>query len=405
MNGVVVKHGVLMIRSLVLVPLLWLAGPTPGTADCLFVNTNSSPNLVAAFEVGPDGSLTPAAGSPFSTGGSGGFRAHVGSIGLCPASSRLYVSNSASDDVSGFRVALDCTLTPLPGSPYGAGLTPVGIDLDPAGDFLYVSNFVGNNISAYEIADDGSLAQIPGSPFGSPITPLDIQFAPAGDQFFVSHDFDHSVGAYDQASDGTFTSLPGSPFPAGGIEHGLVVNPSGSRLYVADLRTHTITGFSVGSGGLTSLAQSPYSTGAAPIELVVDFADRFLYVTHRNGDTIGGFAIDGQGNLTRLPDSPFPSDSRGPAGLAQDPRGRYLFVANGGFDGHPDVSVYAVSATGSLTPIPGSPFPTGGTGHATGIAYLRQLSNPVAIPTLGEAGLWALVLALLGLGVAWLRHR
>lgn len=398
-----------MIRHTVLVLVFCLAWTPAGFADCVFVNTNSQSNTVAAFEVQPDGSLAPVTGSPFPTGGSGGLNANVGSVGLSAFFSRLYVTNSNSASVSGFDVAPDCSLTPLPGSPYGAGgagARPVGLDVHPSGAFLYVSNFAGGDVSVLTVADDGSLSEIPGSPFDTPDSPFDVHFDPSNDHLFVSHDFADSIGVYEPAPDGTLTPVPGSPFSAGGTQHGLVLNPSGTRLYATDLRTRTITGYSVGTGaGLTPLAQSPYSTGVVPIELVVDFADRYLYVTHNFGNSIGGFAIDENGDLTPLPGSPFRSDSVGPAGLAQDPAGRFLFVANGGYFGRPDVSVYSVSVDGSITPIAGSPFPTGGTGQATGIVYFRRLADPSAIPTLGAWGMRLLVISLLLLGVGLLRWR
>ncbi len=359
------------LRYKLLALVVFLAIHVDGRADCVFVNTNSDPNTVAAFLVNPDGSLTAVAGSPFATGGSGAFDAAVGSIGLDERGSRVYVSNPSSDNVSGFSIAADCTLTLVPGSPFAAGNSALGLEPDPEGNFLYVANFLADNMSVFSIAANGSLTEIAGSPFATASTPFDIVFDPAGGRFFVSLDFAGAVGSFDQAMDGTFTPVAGSPFPAGGFQHGLALNPSATRLYTADFGPDTITGYFIDAdGSLTALSGSPFAATVEPIELLVDPSDSFLYATNDNAENIAGFSIDGSGNLTPLAGSPFASDSVGPAGLAQDLGGRFLYVANGGFSGNPDVSVFARAMDGSLSPIAGSPFATGGTGNATGIAFL-----------------------------------
>lgn len=385
----------------------WAGWAGVAVADCLFVNTNSPVNTVAAFHVEMDGSLSPVSGSPFFAGGLGGFRIDVGSLDVSAASSLLYVTNSISHQVGAFHVAPDCALSPVAGSPFEAGVFPTGIAIDPTDEHVYVANFGGHSISVYSIAPDGSLTEISGSPFATEITPLDIEFAEEGRRFFVSHDFLGSVGVYDQAHDGSFLPVAGSPFPAGGSEHGLVLNPSHSRLYTAGLGSRTIHGYSVESaGGLQPLVHSPYSTGVTPVELVIDPADSYLYVTENRDHTLSGFSIDPQGDLTPLPDSPFASDSQGPAGLAMDPAGRFLYVANGGLRGNPDVSVYVVLSDGSLAPIPGSPFATGGTGAATGIVYFSTATDSalVEVPVLGTFGTVCLTLTIACLGLLFIRR-
>src|SRR5262249_33329568 len=66
--------------------------------------------------------------------------------------------------------------------------------------------------------------------------------------------------------------------------------------------------------------------------------------------------IAANGSLTQVPGSPFPnSGGLEPSGIATDAAGRFLFAAN--FNG--SISVYNVAGGGSLTPAPGSPFATG----------------------------------------------
>ncbi|MCC5636627.1 lactonase family protein [Nostoc sp. CHAB 5844] len=91
-----------------------------------------------------------------------------------------------------------------------------------------------------------------------------------------------------------------------------------------------------------------------------------------NGNSILGFLRDDNGNLTPLPNSPFPA---GGAGIAADPtftnlrifssdqniivnpEQTRLFAVNSGSN---TIAVFDIERDGSLAPVPGSPFPSGG---------------------------------------------
>jgi 6-phosphogluconolactonase (cycloisomerase 2 family) len=79
----------------------------------------------------------------------------------------------------------------------------------------------------------------------------------------------------------------------------------------------------------------------------------FAYVSNQRDNTISAYLVSADGTLTPLPASPFPGGSD-PAGLAVDPSGKFLYVANVLAD---TVSGYAIAPDGDLSPIPGSPFP------------------------------------------------
>ena len=70
----------------------------------------------------------------------------------------IYVTNDgpngnvAPGTVSGY--AIDSTtgaLTPVPGSPFGAGLAPLSLAVAPSNKFVYVANYDSSNISAYMV--------------------------------------------------------------------------------------------------------------------------------------------------------------------------------------------------------------------------------------------------------------
>ena len=126
--------------------------------------------------------------------------------------------------------------------------------------------------------------------------------------------------------DKTLTEVPGSPFPSsapnapsGTGPSGLAVTPDGKFLYVANQFDSTLTTFSVdASGVLTQGLVVPVGTTPSAAAITADGG--FLYVA--NASTISGFAICGQvlascsdptspnGNLTPVEGSPFPSGTQ-----------------------------------------------------------------------------------------------
>jgi 6-phosphogluconolactonase (cycloisomerase 2 family) len=99
-----------------------------------------------------------------------------------------------------------------------------------------------------------------------------------------------------------------------------------------------------------------------------------------NGNAILAYKRHADGSLTPLPGSPFPtggmgitpSFALGPFDSDQEiitnPSHTLLFAVNGGSD---TIAVFKIGANGSLTPVAGSPFPSGG-------------SNPVSLGLAGD---------------------
>ena len=78
-------------------------------------------------------------------------------------------NENGSSNVSAYTInATTGALTPVPGSPFEAGLRPFSVVVDPTGKFAYVANYGSNNVSAYTInAATGALTPVPGSPFAA----------------------------------------------------------------------------------------------------------------------------------------------------------------------------------------------------------------------------------------------
>src|SRR5262245_65629541 len=75
-----------------------------------------------------------------------------------------YVANQFSNDVSAYTInAATGALTPIPGSPFTAGVFPVSVAVDPTGKFAYVANQFSNDVSGFTInATTGVLTSFSG---------------------------------------------------------------------------------------------------------------------------------------------------------------------------------------------------------------------------------------------------
>ena len=84
----------------------------------------------------------------------------------------------------------------------------------------------------------------------------------------------------------------------------------------------------------------------------------FLYAANGPTNDISAFAINSyNGTLLPVPGSPFVTGGSNPSSIAHDPQSRFLFVANKNSN---SISAYAVNqTTGALLPLSGSPFPSG----------------------------------------------
>lgn len=338
-------------------------------------NNGTGASTVSAFRVGASGSLTALPGSPFLTGGTGcdgGFYAS-NRIAVSARGNFLYASNDDSNDVSAFSIDPSSgNLTPVPGSPFpldsrGSScisfLFVMGISLatTPDGRFLMAGNPSSETITSFSIGADGSLTAIPGSPFFAGGTPIGMKVSPNGK--FLAAGLFGRVAIFAIAPDGSLTPVPGSPFPDGGVGSatGVDVNCQSNLLFAGEANNgNTIVGvFSIGANGaLTPITGSPFVAGVGDNSNVPLLSpdDRLLFVSNQNSPSVVVFRVAPDGALTLVPGSPFAAGGGSSArGMATNPSGTFLFTAN-----EVDlVGVLTVASDGTLTPAPGSPISTG----------------------------------------------
>jgi 6-phosphogluconolactonase (cycloisomerase 2 family) len=234
------------------------------------------------------------------------------------------------------------------------------------GKFLYVSLPVGCQNQVSQIAGylvhpaTGALTALDGSPFRLPkgAIPGGLATAPNTNLLYVA-DASGSIEVFKvDSATGVPKAIRGSPFASGNNSQ-LVVDPSGKYLYASeDTTPGGVLAFSIGtSGAITPVPGSPFLIGGSTTFFnhqpfgIVD-TGKYVYTALGASNQIAGFSIDSQtGSLTPVPGSVFPTGN-GPGPLAWT--GNFLYTVNQS-DG--TVSGYSIdAATGVLTTVPGSPF-------------------------------------------------
>jgi 6-phosphogluconolactonase len=117
--------------------------------------TNGS--AISSYQVQADGRLTPVTASAPTLGAANCWNA------VTPDGRFVYVSNAGSATISGFSIAANGTLTPLPGTVVGAnpaGATNLDITVSSDSKFLYSLNSGDGTIGVFAIQKDGQLVNI-----------------------------------------------------------------------------------------------------------------------------------------------------------------------------------------------------------------------------------------------------
>jgi 6-phosphogluconolactonase (cycloisomerase 2 family) len=173
---------------------------------------------------------------------------------------------------------------------------------------------------------------------------------------------------------------------------GMVASNTLGNLYVSDFLNDAVEGFLVNSstGGLTAIAGSPFSLGGTPpgaggLSSFVS-AGSYLYATDLNAGTVVGFTYNSSGGtLTSVPGSPFPAGSTPVQAVQAGSQSKFLYVSNN-TDSAGGISAYAIDLnTGALTPIAGSPFPTGAPGSFPGPSVMVANTNFLYVALAGSA--------------------
>lgn len=152
-----------------LAPIVVNSNPAPGTFSVAFAPNGAAivsetgpanvPNgsATSSYTVNPNGTLTAISQSVATLGAGNCWDA------ITPDGTKVYTSNSGSDNISGFNIGKNGALTPIGGTIVGenpSGSHNVDIAITVDGKFLYTINSQSGNVGTFAINQDGSLTDL-----------------------------------------------------------------------------------------------------------------------------------------------------------------------------------------------------------------------------------------------------
>lgn len=366
------------------------SGTTSGTSQYLYT-ANQASDTISGFQINSDGTLTALTNSPFTTASPvsslsvansslllGGCDSN-GSCGLSLysiASQSGLLSPASSVSTSG---SFSAVLDPSAGSAYETG----GTQINPNG-----------TVSGFSISG-GSFSPLAGSPYlfsisngSNPVSSGPIAVDPSGKFLYmgsITPQNEHTpAGSFGMALRNSDGSLSGFTTTTGCITAGSVAvaaEPGSSLVYascvddwsgmywIASLIVDSSSGNPTSATGFVSPDPNELLLG-----LAADPSGKWLAVTDVNNNLVHVMSINpATGALSDSPDHIFPTGAA-PSAVAFDHTGKFLYVTNGGYrfsglTGSNNISGFDFnSATGMLTPLPGSPYATGQSPVALAIA-------------------------------------
>jgi 6-phosphogluconolactonase len=261
--------------TLLYVANMYQPGCTPTTTSASAKTCNGG--ALAVFPVGTDGAL----GTAITNGSLNYWPVGINptAVNALPSGAAVYVSTydqtAGLGYLYGFTASTAGALSTAAGSPFNAGVKPVGIASTSTSRFVYVTDFSQNELIAYSVLDGGVLHPLINGPFKTGNQPSAITVDPRGIYIYISNELDNSVSAYvidlTTGTPSAAVNTSGSATNATGTEPvAILVDPGfGRYVYTANFLDNSLTGFQINaSTGTLSTAQSgPYPTVGQPAAL------------------------------------------------------------------------------------------------------------------------------------------
>ncbi len=321
------------------------------------LSAQASPGQISTYTIDSvSGALTPAAGSPYSSGG----QFPVASV-VDNRAKWLYVVNEASNSIVQFAIGTGATLQKL--NTYTTpGTYPLSVTIDTQSRFLFVVDTFAPAFNAQISA--GLTSGAVKAPVVNPPSYPAANFPTYGCVAVYPISYaDGSLGTpvADPVSGQNCFPLNGAQPQQGSQPVGVTATGFVNFLYVADQNTHSVYGYAVNysSGVLTAIANNNYQSGVKPSAITSDPTGRFVYVTDAYANQLLGYDVQNDGSLQAMLNGPFPTGLY-PDAILIDPRGLYLYVADYNANA---VGAYSLNAiTGNPAQNPGSISNSTGTG-------------------------------------------
>lgn len=324
------------------------------TGHAVFFMTNSAEtNEVVAYARNPYGTLYGA--KHFATGGrgSGGKGDPLGSQGSLTLSQDhrwLFAANAGSGTLSVFRI-VDSLLV-LTDQVATGGAEPTSVTQH--GNLVYVLNAAGSSSVSGFAFSGGHLAPIPNSQqflSANGANPGSVSFSSDGRFLLATEKTGNNVDVFAVQPDGTLSAVTVNPSAGPGA---FAVNSAPNDVALVSETgsggtTSAISSYHIGANGtLTTLSASVPTLGAANCWNAITPDGRFVYVSNAGSSTIAGFAVGATGSLTPLPGTIVGTNPAGSGNLdiAISADSKFLYTLN--FAGG-TIGVFAINADGSLT--------------------------------------------------------
>jgi DNA-binding beta-propeller fold protein YncE len=154
-----------------------------------------------------------------------------------PTARFVYLTDQTANQIIGYVVQNNGSLSLMVNAPFATGLFPQGIAADPRGKFLYVTNYNTSSVTGYAIDQaTGTPAGVPTN--GSSTTgtgPTCVTIEPSqGIYLYTSNFVDNSVsGLQLDPHTGALSNIQNTPFNASGQPTCAVAVASGSHAFEA----------------------------------------------------------------------------------------------------------------------------------------------------------------------------
>ena len=282
-----------------------------------------------------------------------------------PGGKFVYATNWAAASVSVFRVNQQTGDLTLVGLPKETGLTPYAVAVHPSGKYVMVSTWGGNDVYVYSVdPNSGQLTHVEGSPFATlGRKPVDITFSKNGKLAYVTNNDSNSVSIFDvDVATGKLTLKDIGMTRAGSIdvellssEKPLIIQPK--YAFVLDKDNQQLISYHINLNGGDLSEVSRIKTGRQPSAIAQDPRNRFVYVANAGSDNVSAYAIDQKsGALNEVEGSPYAVGKK-PGHITVDANGWYLYTLN---QESQDISVFLIHVKkGQLAEAQGSPLAVG----------------------------------------------
>jgi len=345
----------LLVAALATLTMALCASPALAQKNLVYINGNiavSGQNAVIVLVNDGTGHLTPLAGSPFLTGGTGvGIPPSGdadwdsdGEVAINAAGTLLYAVNGDSNNIAAFKLNSDGSLTTITGSPFASG------GPQPA-SIAYKDNALGNGSSEMVVVNkDSDPLQTPTAPnyttftvgaggvptlnTGSTFT-LPVGASPAmalirrgATTGFIGIEFmAGTVSSYKLTRAGIMSvtnsvTMPG-PTPVG---VGAVLHPTVKGLYLTLPADHQVQVYGYDSTGKLGSVGSAQNQGLAVCWDAVNATGTRLYTSETASGTISVYDLTNTKKPVQLQHMAVSGTGALPTHMKVDPTGQFLYV-------------------------------------------------------------------------------